>query len=314
MPMKCQIKWDTYTRTEWNDLLRKCPHSTLLQSYYYAQAIREVHFQGARHGLIIIDGVEAGIVQTQEVGLFGNLIHSIICDRGPCWFEGFGREEHINAFFQCINTEFPARFGRKRRFMLEYCGDKGIPPPKKLKKNDKFTSYKTFFVDLSQNIENINKNFKKSWRRNLYKSQKIEININIDEKLSTFSMFLRFYAQDRIQKGYSGPSSKFLASLCKYATLSNDCMILNAYLDDEIIGSILILTHGNCATYQVGWNTPQGRDKCAHHLLFWHAIQYLKKKGIQEFDLGGYNDDIDGIRRFKEGMGGHAIALIGSYI
>ena len=311
--MKCTINWNTYTRTEWNNLLKKCPHVTLLQSYSYAQAMREIYQQGVCHGLIQIDGVDAGVVQMQEVSLFGKMIHAISIDRGPLWFDGFGKFEHVEAFSDVLNEQYPHRFARKRRFIPEYVAKNSVKNIKNWKKCKKTQDYQTIFIDISKNIDDIRKNFKQTWRRNLNKVEKEHLDVEIDEKLSTFSDFLRFYTKDRMEKGYSGPSAKFLASLAKYATLTNDCIILNATEDDEVIGSILILTHGTGATYQVGWTTPYGRDKRAHHLLFWHAIQLLKDRGVTTFDLGGYNDEIDGIRKFKQGMGGQDIALIGSY-
>ena len=71
--------------------------------------------------------------------------------------------------------------------------------------------------------------------------------------------------------------------------------------------------HGNGATYQVGWTTPYGRAMGANNLLLWEAIKILKDNDIIEFDLGGYNEETEGIRKFKEGLGGHPVALIGSY-
>jgi hypothetical protein len=311
--MKCTINWNTYTRTKWECLLNKCQHVTLLQSYYYAQSMREIHQQNVRHGLIQIDGVDAGIVQMHEVSLFKKLVHVISIDRGPLWFDGFGKFEHINAFSIALNEQYPPRFGRKRRFIPEFISKNSVKTIEKWMKCKKTNDYQTIMLDISKNSDEIRKNLKQTWRRNLNKAEKEPVKVETDEKLSTLGGFLQFYTQDRMQKGYSGPSAKFLASLAKYSTLTNDCMILNAVEDGEIIGSILILTHGSGATYQVGWTTPYGRDKRAHHLLFWHGIQLLKQRGITSFDLGGYNDEIDGIRQFKQGMGGQDIALIGSY-
>ncbi len=311
--MICTIEWNTYTRVQWNELSAKCRHSTLLQSYYYAQAMREVHKQGVRHGLIKIDGIDAGIVQMQEVKLFGNAIHGLSIDRGPLWFDGFGKASHIMAFTDILNTEFPDRFGRKRRFMPEYSDKNNLIILKNWKKINKSPQYKTFLVNLSSELDEIRKNLKKNWRNIVNKAEKNNLTVEIDEKLSSLGALLQNYMIDRMEKGYAGASPKFLASLAKFATMNRECIILNATEDDEIIASILIFTHGNGATYQVGWTTPYGRDKGAHHLLLWQAIKILKEKNIQEFDLGGHSDETEGIKQFKQGLGGQEIALIGSY-
>lgn len=311
--MNCTIQWNTYTRVQWDNLLKKCPHCTLLQSYYYAQAMREVKQQGARHGLILIDGIEAGIVQMHEVSLFGQLIHGLSIDRGPLWFDGFGKANHLNTFSEALSTQFPSKFTRKRRFMLEYFGKNHLVSLNNWKKNKKSKEYKTLIVDISPELGRIRENLNKKWRNILNKSEKQCLSIQIDENLTTLGDLLKNYIQDRIVKQYAGASPKFLASLAKYAAMHKDCLILNATEDDEIIASIMVFIHGNGATYQVGWTTPYGREKGAHHLLLWETIKILKDRGVTEFDLGGHNEETQGLYRFKHGLGGQEITLIGSY-
>lgn len=311
--MACSIEWNAYTRVQWRNLLKTCPHATLLQSYYYAQAMREVKQQNIRHGLIKIDGIAAGIVQMQEVSLFGQAIHGVSIDRGPCWFDGFGHASHIDSFADALNIEFPARFGRKRRFLPEFYKNNRLYDFKNWKKMNKSKEYKTFIVDLLPELEEIRLKLKKNWRNILNKSEKQNLFIQIDENLSTLGALLQNYMQDRIQKRYAGTSPKFLATLAKYAAMNKECLILNAVDDGEVIASIMVFIHGRGATYQVGWTTPYGRDKGAHQLLLWEAIKILKSRSIIEFDLGGHNDEAEGLYRFKQGLGGQEITLIGSY-
>lgn len=311
--MNCNIQWNTYTHVQWDVLLKKCPHCTLLQSYYYAQATREVKQQGVRQGVIYIDGVEAGIIQAQEVSLLFKIIHMISIDRGPLWFKGFGTAEHLNAVAEQLNKAFPKRIGRKRRFIFEYYHKDRHLVMSELKINQDIGVYKTFLVSISPELGFLRKNLNKKWRNILNKSEKQNLSIQISENLSTLDVLLRNYVHDKAVKHYAGASPKFLASLAKYATRNKECLILNATEDDEIIASIMVFIHGNGATYQVGWTTPYGREKGAHHLLLWEAIRILKGRGITEFDLGGHNDETEGLYRFKHGMGGQEITLIGSY-
>ena len=311
--MHCEIKWRNMTHDEWDVLFKKCTHTPITQSYYYAQAMRESKQQGVRHGIILIDGAEAGIVQMQEVRLFGQIIHGLSIDRGPCWFKNFGTLNHLTAFATTLDTQFPDRFGRKRRFLPEFQSKNQNISLNNWIKNQKIPQYNTFMIDLSPTTIEIRKNLKKNWRNYLSKSEKGRITIKKDDDLSTLSSFLKFYTRDRLEKQYSGTSARFLAAMAKYAAFHNDCFILNATEDGQTIGSVIIFTHGNSATYQAGWTTPYGRNKGAHHLLLWETIKILKSQGILAFDLGGYNNDADGITAFKAGLGGHAIALIGSY-
>lgn len=300
------------TRGAWESLLNRCPHTTVLQSFYYAQAMREVHYQQARHGVIIIDGVEAGIVQIQENSLLWGGLHVMTLDRGPLWFNGFGSDAHWQGFAEALNAEFPKRFGRKRRFMPEYW-QKDHKQFDLWTKSDQSRLYKTYFMDLTPELDKIRSKLKQKWRNILNKSEKKGLTIQIDDKLVTFGQLLRNYTIDRADKNYAGASTKFLASLAKFAGFNGDCLILNALQGQTIIASILVFKHGKGATYQVGWTNDKGRESAAHHLLLWEAVKILKGKGIITFDLGGYNDETEGVKRFKKGLGGQDIELIGRY-
>jgi hypothetical protein len=312
--MTCKIEWlNDCKRYEWESLLARCPHSTLLQSYYYAQAIRDVNKQATRHGLIKIDKQEAGIVQMHEVSVLKGMVHAFSVDRGPLWFEGFGKPAHINSFVQALNWKYPSRWGRKRRFIPEIFDKKHLILMNNWVKKTNTPAYQTVMLDLTPDENVLRDNLKKNWRQSLTKAEKNMIQVNDDDELKSLSLLLKNYTKDRIAKNYAGASPKFIASLCSFAAKTKDCLILNATEDDEVIASILVFIHGKGATYQLGWTTPYGRTFGANNLLIWEAIKKLKERDVTTFDLGGYNKNIEGIRCYKEGTGGLPIALIGSY-
>lgn len=309
----CRIEWGAYTAEEWDGLYSKISKPTLLQSFPYAQAMRHVHQQGVRHGVITVDGKQAGIVQIQDVGLFGKLIHGLSLDRGPLWFDGFDKPTHMKAFAKAFNSEFPKRTGRKRRFIPEWSGHRNILDDTGWNFQHKQQPYQTHLVDLSADLDDMRRNLKQKWRNILNRAEKQNLNIEEDWDGQTLTLLLKNYMQDRLQKRYAGASPKFLSALAQYTLPRKECLILNATEDNECIASVLLFLHGKGATYQVGWTTPYGRDKGAHHLLLWEAMKILKSRDITTFDTGGFNDDTPGIKQFKDGLGGHAIALIGSY-
>ena len=83
--------------------------------------------------------------------------------------------------------------------------------------------------------------------------------------------------------------------------------------DGQDIAAVLFLKHGQCATYQVGWSSELGREYCAHHLLLWQARKILQDYNIKELDLGGINDEAEGIKKFKQGTGATLSTLVGHY-
>jgi len=315
MNMKCAIEWNVLLLDEWQARFDKIKQSNIVQSYQYAQAIAKTKKQNARWGLIKIGNEEAGLVQIQEASLFWQFIHAVTLDRGPLWFDGFGSAVHVKLFFDEFNAQFPTRFGRKRRIMPEVEG--GATADALLKqtgliKNDNLGTYQTLWWDLKSEPE-----LRPNWRGSLKKAEKAErengLVIEWDDKGRFYPELKMHYATDKAMRGYGGASPQFLDALAQFATHRNPMIIGKALLNGDIIALMMFLKHGSCATYQVGWSSEAGRKHCAHHLLLYQARTMLQDYGVKQLDLGGINDDNEGLKKFKQGTGASLSHLIGFY-
>ncbi len=312
--MNCTIQWNSLSLEEWEDRFSRIRQANLLQSYQYAQAICPLNHQKARWGLIKIDGQEAGLVQILEAGILNNAIHGIVLDRGPLWFEGFGQKEHIETFFTAFNKEFPRRFGRRRRLLPEIENDNKISFKDMGYKSLEKPGYQTIWLDLTQNPETLKSGLKPNWRNRLSKAERSNLTVQWDDSCENLSWLLTNYKLDQATKGYDGPSAKLVQHLAKAFAKQDRLLIGRATLDNQAVAAILILCHGTSATYQVGFSFEDGRKAAAHNLLLWQAVCHLKKKGFYDFDLGGINDDTaQGVKKFKEGMGGQTVTYVGHY-
>lgn len=309
----CVIDWRIMTAAEWDGVYSRIARPNLLQAYPYAQAMRKIHHQGVRHGMILLAGEPAGIVQMQEVGLLGGLIHGISLDRGPLWFDGYGKAGDMAAFAGELNRQFPKRTCRRRRFLPEWAENNAVMQDTGWTVRKKTAPYYTHFVDLTPSLDDIRKNLRQKWRNVLNRAEKQGLSVEQDWTGATLPVLLKCHMRDRLEKRYAGASPKILTALAEFTIPRRECLILNAIEDNEIIAGILLFLHGRGATYQLGWTTPYGRDKGAHHLLLWEALKVLKPRNINVLDTGGFNDETPGIKHFKDGLGGHAIALIGGY-
>jgi hypothetical protein len=317
MEIGCEIRWNALSLEEWQARFDKITRSTILQSYSYAQAAVPTEKVRARWGLIIINGQEAGLVQLMEAGIFFNLFHAVIIDRGPLWFDGFGGALHTKIFFDEINKQFPKRLGRKRRFIPEIEGGaaaEGILKQCGLVKRTDQSPYQTLWWDLQQDGETARAKLKNGWHGSLKKAERAGLEIEWDRDGIFYPWLRDLYARDKQKRGYGGPSPKLLDNLARFSTQENPMIIGKAQKDGQDIAGVLFLTHGCAATYQIGWSSEQGRQNCAHHLLLWRARSMLKEYNIRELDLGGVNDETaQGIKKFKEGTGADFVRLIGHY-
>lgn len=314
--MNCTIKWNTLSIEDWEKRFSSVPRSNILQSYTYARAACPLLKQKARWGLIVIDGREAGIVQIFEAGILWNAFHAIILDRGPLWFEGFGSPMHIKLFFDAMNREFPNRFGRRRRFLPEtedgLAAQKMIAGTGLIPAND--TGYQTIWLDLTADANSMRAALKSNWRNKLSRAEKSAFAVEWDSDLKHLPEILALYAADKEARHYGGPTPDLLKSYAPLLAEKGDLLVGRAVENGILIAFTLFAVHGRSATYLIGWSSPAGRDHAAHHRLLWDGALVLQQKGIKELDLGGINDDsAEGIKVFKEGMGGKIVRYLGRH-
>jgi hypothetical protein len=316
--MKCEIIWNELSLQEWRVRFAAVKRSNILQSYEYGIANAKTYRQSARWGLIKINGQEAGMVQVVEASILWGAFHAIILDRGPLWFKGCGGAMHISAFFKEFNTQFPKRFGRKRRLLPEV--DDGATALGILKKTglsrvEDQTGYQSLWWDLDVEEDMARSSLKLNWLGSLKKAESSDLIIEWDDKGKFYPWLRTHYALDKAARGYNGISPKLLDNLATVLTSAPIILIGKAQKNKADIAGILILLHGQGATYQIGWSSDAGRAVNAHNLLLWQARQELKKYGIQDFDLGGVNEEASalGIKKFKTGTGATPYKLVGQY-
>ena len=310
--MACEIKWDGLSKGDWDARFVAVRRSTLLQSPAYARSVCRKNGQVARQALISIDGREAGLVQIQEASLLGRCLHALVLDRGPLWFDGFGKASDNRCFFKRLAEEFPARFGRKRRIIAEmparYAPE--VFADLDLQPVPGQPGYQTIWIDLRDQPDILRRRLRPKWRNMLNKAERQDLTVEWDWSGASLPVFLAHYAADQDAKGYGGASPETLRDIAKAFTTTGDAGIAIAYQNDAVAAGALVLCHGQSATYQAGWVTPLGRKSAANHLLLWDALLTLKGRGTADLDLGGVNErDAIGVRRFKDGLGGHSVGL-----
>lgn len=310
--MRCEI-----VRQNQDAALWRPKNATLLQDERYAAALAATSAFKLYKALILIDKKPAGHAVLMEVRAFLGLIHGITLDRGPVWFEGFGGAHHVKAFLNELNSLYPPRPLRRRRIIPEI---EDSPVARKMIESAGFTrvgeGYETFLLNLDPPLPDIRAGLDQKWRNVLNRAEREEgLTIEWDHHARQLPWFLKVYEQDKRRKNYDGPSPQFLTALAPLMSSSGDMVIGRVMKDGAAVSAVLLVRHGDTATYLAGWTGEAGRTAGAHHLLLWAACAMLKEKNVTDFDLGGFNEqDAKGIKHFKEGMGGRAVCLVGRYV
>ncbi len=313
---KCEIVWNDVSYEQWQGHFNKIEYSNLLQSVPYGCVVAQMNQQRLRHGIILIDEQEAGVVQILEAGLFRNMVHGLIIDRGPLWFDGRGGVDDMACFLDAFCRKFPKRLGRRIRFIPEVADTQNMHDllvqygfQKKGTHN-----YQTYWLDIKPDMDALRQNLSGRWLRQLKKAEKSNLEIVWSDEGAHFAWLMNNYGQDRDQRNYDGASVKTMIALSREFSRGKNMLIGTALLEGEPIASILLLNHGRASTYQIGYSSDIGREKRAHYALLWRALSELKERNIDAFDLGGVNDEsAKGVKVFKEGMGGALHEMLGFY-
>ena len=179
---------------------------------------------------------------------------------------------------------------------------------------------KPYIVDLQNPEPELLKKLRSNWRNGLKKGLKFSKAKEIKD-IKMIKNILHDYNKYALKLSFI-PISNEKCMNWLFNDLENNGLlglkIYQAYSIEEPeknLGSIGILFFKEKALYLFGFTNDMGRKFQANTLLLWHAIIESKKKGLKEFDLGGFNKNTSkGIKKFKEGLNGSIIKTLGEYI
>jgi len=308
-----QFDWTLRPESEWRELCKKVPRLNMLQSLPFERAAWMLDKKLTRRAVITIDNESAGIMAIQEINL--GPIHVIDLYRGPLWFSANPPESWLLDFARVFNETWPRRLLRRRRWLPEWpdgetarkvLGGLGFRLLPK--------SFETVWMDLSLPENEIRANMNPKWRGHLNKGERCNLEIIEDWTGSTGKSFLQQYDVDKSIKKYYGRSPRFIAAELALALRSREAVFLWACEKRIPVAAILVVMHGNSATYRIGWTTDEGRKANGHNVLLWEAVKCLKAKGYAWFDLGGIEPHgAEGLTTFKTGLGGDVLKLMGVF-
>lgn len=171
--------------------------------------------------------------------------------------------------------------------------------------------YPSAIVELDKSEDELHKNLKAFWRKNLNHAKKqLTIKYNEYDANEIISLYGEFLKMKKIP-GIPEHILRYLFSL-EQPPLE----VLTAHNEEgSMIAYKVLYKHGNTGTSFIAWNTDEGRDKQARTLLIWSSMLRLKELGYKFFDLGGVDDiNTEDVAKYKRGAGGQDYRLLGEFI
>jgi peptidoglycan pentaglycine glycine transferase (the first glycine) len=156
-----------------------------------------------------------------------------------------------------------------------------------------FAHSSTSLINLRPTEPNILNSFSQKTRYNIVHTlKKTDLTIETVElgkaNKKQLTDFFALHAAWSKQKNVIGYSVELLNAIIKSFAKSGDLHL--AYVDGQLVATLLILYHDSVATYWAAFASLTGYKSFAPTLLTWTAFQTAKAKKCEIFDFGGIYD------------------------
>ncbi len=178
----------------------------------------------------------------------------------------------------------------------------------------------TVMLDLRAGEEALLSAMKPKTRYNTKLAQKKGVKIykgGFDDIESWYNLHRITAERDKI----SIHSLKYYQEIFRLAEKS-DGISIKIYLakhEEDLLAGIIVVEHGQRATYLAGASSNEKRNLMPAYALQWKAMQEAAAAGLKEYDMFGIaetddpKDPMHGVYRFKTGFGGRIIHRAGCW-
>lgn len=312
--MALDLAWNSLDRAAWEALFEAAGRTALLQSWAWGEAKAAGEGWRPHRGVLTEAGTPVGLVQVLEKPIAG-LARVARLNRGPVWLVPAAPIRVVEAL---------ALIGRRWRWWRggalflapELAADQaGALAPLGLRKRSA-PAWGSAWLDLSEPAEALRKRLDGKWRNMLVGAEKAGLAVEVSAAPALLDWLLARYETLMRDKAFTGTPPALIRQLAERAWRPDDLLVLRALTPDgEAVGGILLVRHGACATYLVGWTGEDGRRFKANNFLLWQAVTTLAERGCRWFDLGGIDEVLTpSIAAFKRGMKGEDYRLAGEYL
>lgn len=178
-----------------------------------------------------------------------------------------------------------------------------------VKKSLNLQPRQTLMLDLTLSEEELLSAMSQKTRYNIRLAAKKGVRI-VSGSLSDFPEFWRLMSLTGERDAFHIHDSEHYRRLLSSSNIS----LLLAEHEGRKIAAGIFCFFGGRATYLHGASDNEARNLMAPHLLQWQAIKEAKKRGCQEYDFYGIDEEKwPGVTRFKRGFGGFVKEYPGTY-
>ena len=300
---------EAVSTAQWDDFLSKFPDAHILQTSAWGELKAEFGWRVTR---LVSDGCGGQILVRQ---IFPGINFAYI-PKGPVGVERADFWPEVDAVCkaqQCVFLKLePDRWEEQRT-----CDPTETLPPNFKVSDHNIQPQRTIVIDLTADEAIILGRMKQKTRYNINLALKKNIVVRPHTELSSFYDLMKITGE-RDQFGIH--SLAYYQKAYDLFQAHDQCQLLAAEFEGEVIAAIIVFKTGKRAWYFYGASSDSHREKMPNYLLQWEAMRWAKLQGCEEYDLWGVpdedlevleekflsrNDGLWGVYRFKRGFGGN---------
>ncbi len=314
------IETDNIEENEWSQVVQKFDDASLYSTWAYG--VVRWGESNLSHCILKRDGeiVAAAQARIMKIPFINTGIAYVY--RGPLW-RLLGREKNTEIFqlmIGALHDEYIGRRGLYLRIVPNIIdGNSGeivsILEKGKFRKQSSVKPYRTLLLDVSLNSEDLRKNLKQKWRGHLSKAERMDFTITEGTDDSLFETFIHIYHEMHTRKKYVDyVDIDEFREIQKKLPEEFKMRIMIGEISGKPITGLIWSAIGDTGIAIFSGTKNEGMKYCGSYLLRWQMIMKLRERGYVFLDQGGINPERNpGSYKFKVGMGGKDVHLIGQY-
>lgn len=316
------VEIDRVSPLEWGRLLDQFEDANLYQTYSYGYirwGAKNLSHMVLKKGHDVVAIAQLRILQPTKLKLGIAYVRW-----GPLWVRTGTTDnwEPISRIVQAMEEEYVHNRGLVLRIMpnafLESMRGRVMAEALKRFRAEAVRpgdQKKTLVLDLSPALESLRSQFHRKWRNQLTAAEKRNLVVTSGTTIEEFRTFGSLYHEMRRAKRFDSFVKIEEFTLMQAALPDAHRMrVFLCFENQTPLAGLVVSVMGNTAIYVLGAAVGHGRCSKASYLLQWSLIQWLKKRQILWYDLGGIDPDKDpGVYHFKRGLSGEVKHFTGPF-
>ncbi len=166
-----------------------------------------------------------------------------------------------------------------------------------------YENYLTHDLSLEKNEDELFSGLKDSNRRNIRKSIREGVSIEIAQCMDSLKAFYRLNCLTRRRHGLPPQPYLFYKNVYKHIVSQGYGIVARAEHSGQTIAASVFFLFGTQAIFKFGASDLSSQDLRPNNLLMWETIRWLKRKNFTRLNFGRTEPENEGLLRYKRAWG-----------